>query len=384
VTEKRMRAVVRVLGRVRALDRRRSSAAPPPAEERRRALFKARRKTGVLPDALWSAARPGRRPGRTRTPSAADRPQMAPQVLEKMEFALERGAAGKTSDGALQARPASENTVRLGPSDEALPPPAVPLSDPATDAPPCDGSKTAPQIIEKIDSAPGVLLASFSRTLPEPVGNRGVSPAGIGAHAPAPRRSNARKWRRKALKELIPRRPASPALLRKHPALADVLRLDRGQAVDGDVLIAGGEQAVRLAQAGAVEGVADRAGVGEQGLRAPERDIVGERWAAKRMKALRFHLIGLPGRVISHARRWIIRLGGGTQALATILDARQTIRALAHGPAGRARTVRFRAQTSRPAASHGAAATIRARSRPARLAPVACESRQTRPARTRT
>ena len=36
----------------------------------------------------------------------------------------------------------------------------------------------------------------------------------------------------------------------------------------------------------------------------------------------------------SHARRWIIRLGGGTQALATILDARQKIRALAHGPAG--------------------------------------------------
>ena len=52
------------------------------------------------------------------------------------------------------------------------------------------------------------------------------------------------------------------------------------------------------------------------------------------MKALRFHLIGLPGRVIGHARRWIIRLGGGTQALATILDARQKIRALAHGPAG--------------------------------------------------
>ncbi len=65
-----------------------------------------------------------------------------------------------------------------------------------------------------------------------------------------------------------------------------------------------------------------------------KRLALGESWAAKRMKALRFHLIGLPGRVISHARRWIIRLGGGTQALATILDARQKIRALAHGPAG--------------------------------------------------
>ena len=67
---------------------------------------------------------------------------------------------------------------------------------------------------------------------------------------------------------------------------------------------------------------------------AMKRLALGESWAAKRMKALRFHLIGLPGRVIGHARRWIIRLGGGRQALATILDARQKIRALAHGPAG--------------------------------------------------
>ncbi len=67
---------------------------------------------------------------------------------------------------------------------------------------------------------------------------------------------------------------------------------------------------------------------------AMKRLALGESWAAKRMKALRFHLIGLPGRVISHARRRIIRLGGGTRALATILDARQKIRALAHGPAG--------------------------------------------------
>ncbi len=66
---------------------------------------------------------------------------------------------------------------------------------------------------------------------------------------------------------------------------------------------------------------------------AMKRLALGESWAAKRMKAL-LRPVGLPGRVISHARRWIIRLGGGTQALATILDARQKIRALAHGPAG--------------------------------------------------
>ena len=51
------------------------------------------------------------------------------------------------------------------------------------------------------------------------------------------------------------------------------------------------------------------------------------------MKALRFRLIGLPGRVVSHARKLIIRLGGA-EALASIVTARQTIRALACGPAG--------------------------------------------------
>jgi hypothetical protein len=54
----------------------------------------------------------------------------------------------------------------------------------------------------------------------------------------------------------------------------------------------------------------------------------------KRMKALRFYLIGLPGRVVSHARQPIIRLGAGAGALATFVNARQTIRALACGPAG--------------------------------------------------
>lgn len=52
------------------------------------------------------------------------------------------------------------------------------------------------------------------------------------------------------------------------------------------------------------------------------------------MKALRFRLIGLPGGVVSHARKLIIRLGAGTEALAISIRARQTIRALACGPAG--------------------------------------------------
>ena len=67
---------------------------------------------------------------------------------------------------------------------------------------------------------------------------------------------------------------------------------------------------------------------------AMKRLALGEGWASKRMKALRLHLIGLPGRVVSHARQLIVRLGGGAEALATILAARARIRALAHGPAG--------------------------------------------------
>jgi len=67
---------------------------------------------------------------------------------------------------------------------------------------------------------------------------------------------------------------------------------------------------------------------------AMKRLVLGKDWVTKRMKALRFRLIGLPGRVVSHARKLIIRLGAGADALATIVNARQTIRALACGPAG--------------------------------------------------
>jgi hypothetical protein len=62
--------------------------------------------------------------------------------------------------------------------------------------------------------------------------------------------------------------------------------------------------------------------------------VLGKAWVAKRMKALRFRLIALPGRVVSHARKLIIRLGAGAEALAMIVTARQTIRALRCGPAG--------------------------------------------------
>jgi hypothetical protein len=67
---------------------------------------------------------------------------------------------------------------------------------------------------------------------------------------------------------------------------------------------------------------------------AMKRLVLGKEWANQRMKALRFRLISLPGRVIRHARQLIIRLGAEAQALRAIITARQTIRALARGPAG--------------------------------------------------
>jgi hypothetical protein len=62
--------------------------------------------------------------------------------------------------------------------------------------------------------------------------------------------------------------------------------------------------------------------------------VLGKDWVVKRMKALRFRLIGLPGRVVKHARKLIVRLSAGTVAGATFTAARQTIRALVCGPAG--------------------------------------------------
>ena len=67
---------------------------------------------------------------------------------------------------------------------------------------------------------------------------------------------------------------------------------------------------------------------------AMKRLVLGPAWVAKRMKALRFALIGLPGRVVHHARRLIVRLSAAGDALALLLSARRTIQALARGPSG--------------------------------------------------
>ena len=62
--------------------------------------------------------------------------------------------------------------------------------------------------------------------------------------------------------------------------------------------------------------------------------VLKESWATKRTKALRFHLINLPGRVMDHARGLVIRLVKGHPSLKVLLDARQRIMALVPLPSG--------------------------------------------------
>jgi hypothetical protein len=62
--------------------------------------------------------------------------------------------------------------------------------------------------------------------------------------------------------------------------------------------------------------------------------VLGESWRAKRLKAVRFSLISLPGRVMGHARELVIRLVKGHPSLKILLDARQRIMALVPLPSG--------------------------------------------------
>jgi hypothetical protein len=64
-----------------------------------------------------------------------------------------------------------------------------------------------------------------------------------------------------------------------------------------------------------------------------KRLVLGENWATRRMKAVRLHLIALPGYVLHHARRLIVRLCAGHPSNKLLLRARQGILALSL-PAG--------------------------------------------------
>jgi Transposase DDE domain group 1 len=67
---------------------------------------------------------------------------------------------------------------------------------------------------------------------------------------------------------------------------------------------------------------------------AMKRLVLGGQWAARRMKAVRLHLIALPGQVIHHARQLIVRLGSGHPSNALLFRIRQGILALAAMPSG--------------------------------------------------
>ena len=55
-------------------------------------------------------------------------------------------------------------------------------------------------------------------------------------------------------------------------------------------------------------------------------------WVSKRLKAIRFAFISIPGRVVRRARTLIIRLTRDHPSYGLLLRARQRIMALAHGP----------------------------------------------------
>jgi len=59
-----------------------------------------------------------------------------------------------------------------------------------------------------------------------------------------------------------------------------------------------------------------------------------ESWVSKRMKAIRFSLITLPGRILTHARELVIRLVKGHPSFGVLLTARRRIMELANAPSG--------------------------------------------------
>lgn len=65
-----------------------------------------------------------------------------------------------------------------------------------------------------------------------------------------------------------------------------------------------------------------------------KRLVMPEGWAPKRLKAMRFGFIRVAGRVVTHARRLVIRLSESHPAYRLLLEVRQRIHALWHEYAG--------------------------------------------------
>ena len=65
-----------------------------------------------------------------------------------------------------------------------------------------------------------------------------------------------------------------------------------------------------------------------------KRLVLGQSWQPKRMKAVRFSLINLPGRVLKRSRRLIIRLTKNHPSLELLIEARNKIAMLKPQPCG--------------------------------------------------
>jgi hypothetical protein len=59
--------------------------------------------------------------------------------------------------------------------------------------------------------------------------------------------------------------------------------------------------------------------------------VLGKNWVNARMKAIRFSLINLPGRIVHHARELIVRLTGGHDSTPLLIEIRRKILALWKG-----------------------------------------------------
>ena len=94
-----------------------------------------------------------------RSASSANRPEKAPQAIEKMESAPDTGAVLNPREAPAQRAedaPSARRSDAPESSKKAFSPPAArpPQPDPASRAS-CAGAEKAPQAIENIDSAPG-------------------------------------------------------------------------------------------------------------------------------------------------------------------------------------------------------------------------------------
>jgi hypothetical protein len=65
-----------------------------------------------------------------------------------------------------------------------------------------------------------------------------------------------------------------------------------------------------------------------------KRLVLGPGWMNKRLKAVRYWIINVPGRLLQHARQMTLRLSASHPSTSILLEARRTLAGLARGPSG--------------------------------------------------